>query len=156
MPFARSAFSAALVAGTVVLAAVPALGSGRPPAARAATADAMIQKINQVRGQHGLRPLRGSGSLAASSQRFAEHLMRQDVLQHRSRPSTSYANAGEVLSLHMGKRPQVGPTVGKWMRSPSHRSVLLSSSFRQMGAGVARGRFGRARAVIWVVQVGRR
>ena len=156
MQFARSAFSAALVAGTVVLAAAPALGSGRPPAARAATADAMVQRINEVRGQHGLRPLRASGSLVGSSQRFAEHLMRQDALQHRSRPSTSYANAGEVLSLHMGNRPRIGPTVGKWMRSPSHRSVLLSSSFRQMGAGVARGRFGRSRAVIWVVQVGRR
>ena len=156
MPFARSAFSAALVTLTVALAAAPALGSGRPPAARASTANAMVQKVNEVRGQHGLRPLRASGSLAGSSQRFAEHLMRQNILQHRSRPSTSYGNAGEVLALHMGSRARVGSTVGKWMRSPSHRSVLLSSSFREMGAGVARGRFGRARAVIWVVQVGRR
>ena len=116
----------------------------------------MVQKINEVRGQHGLRPLRSSGSLAGSSQRFAEDLMRLDVLQHRSRPSTSYPNAGEVLAMHPGSATRVGSTVGQWMRSPSHRAVLLSRSFREMGAGVARGRFGRGAAVIWVVQVGRR
>jgi uncharacterized protein YkwD len=116
----------------------------------------MVQKVNRVRARHGLRPLRPSGSLDGSSQRFAEHLMAADVLQHRARPSTSYPTAGEVLALHPGSRGRIGATVAKWMRSPSHRAVLLSRSFREMGAGVSHGRYGRSRATIWVVQVGKR
>jgi len=116
----------------------------------------MIHKINAVRAENGLAPLRPSGSLDGSSQRFAEHLMRQDALQHRARPSTNYPTAGEVLAMHMGNGNRIGATIGKWMRSPSHRAVLLTRSMREMGAGVAHGRFGRSPAVIWVVQVGKR
>ena len=141
---------------TVVLAAAPALGSARKPVARAAAADAMVHKINEVRAENGLRALRPSGSLDGSSQRFAESLMRRDVLQHRSRPSTSYNTAGEVLALHMGHGSRVGSTIGRWMRSSSHRAVLLTRSMREMGAGVAYGRFRGSPAVIWVVQVGTR
>ena len=154
MRLARSAFSAALASLAIVLAAAPALGSGR--SATSSATDAMVQKINQVRARHGLRELSPSGSLYGSSQRFAQHLMASDRLAHRSRPSTSYETAGEVLALHMGHRSRVGSTIAKWMRSPSHRAVLLSRAMREMGAGVAYGRYGRSAATIWVVQVGRR
>ena len=139
-----------------MLAAAPALGSARSGVSSAAAADAMVQKINQVRVQNGLRTLAPSGSLNGSSQRFAQYLMAQDALAHRASPSTSYPTAGEVLAMHPGGRGRIGATIAKWMRSPSHRAVLLSPSMREMGAGVARGRFGRSRAVIWVVQVGKR
>jgi uncharacterized protein YkwD len=56
----------------------------------------------------------------------------------------------------MGRGSRVGPTIGKWMRSSSHRSVLLTRSMREMGAGIAVGRFRGSTAVIWVVQVGSR
>jgi uncharacterized protein YkwD len=155
---ARSAFSAALVSVTVVLALVPALGSARPPLARAAASDAMVQKINEVRARYDLRPLRASPSLGGTSQRFAVQLMQQDVLRHRARPSTSsaYGRAGEVLALHMGRQARVGATVASWMRSPSHRAVLLTRSMNEIGAGVAQGRFRGSQAVIWVAQVGKR
>ena len=116
----------------------------------------MVDKVNQVRARNGLRGLRASGSLAGSSHRFAAHLMQVNLLAHRARPSTSYPQAGEVLAMHTGRRARVGSTVAGWMRSPSHRAVLLDSSMRDMGAGLAHGRFGRSRAVIWVVQVGKR
>ena len=156
MRLARTAFAAALATALVTLAAAPALGSGHYIAKREAVASAMVEKVNKVRARNGLRPLRTSGSLAGSSRRFAVHLMRMDVLAHRARPSTSYPQAGEVLAMHTGGRPRVGSTVSRWMRSPGHRAVLLDSSMRDMGAGLAHGRFGGARAVIWVVQVGKR
>ena len=140
-----------------MLALVPAAGSARPTA-RAAAADTMVQKINKVRARYGLRPLRPSPSLSGTSQVFATELMRQDILRHRLRPSTSsaYGHAGEVLSLQLGRRPRPGAAVAKWMRSPSHRAVLLTRSMNEVGAGYAQGRFGRSPAVIWVAQVGRR
>ena len=156
MRLARTAFAAALATALALLAAAPALGSGRYVANREAVAGAMIDKVNKVRARSGLRPLRSSGSLAGSSRRFAVHLMRSDVLAHRARPSTSYPRAGEVLAMHTGRRARVGSTVSSWMRSPSHRAVLLDPSMRDMGAGLAHGRFGSSRAVIWVVQVGKR
>ena len=118
----------------------------------------MIGKINAVRARHGLRPLRASASLSGSSQAFAAHLMAANLLQHRARPSTGagFSTTGEVLAMHMGRRDRIGATVAKWMRSPGHRAVLLTQTMNQLGAGVAHGRFGRAPAVIWVVQTGRR
>jgi uncharacterized protein YkwD len=141
-----------------VLAAAPAVSSGRAVGSREAAADAMVEKINQVRARYGLRALRPSGSLDASSRRFAVDLMRADALYHRARPSTGggYRRAGEVLAMRTGTRDRIGATVARWMRSSSHRAVLLSRSMSEMGAGVVHGRFRRSRAVIWVVQVGKR
>jgi uncharacterized protein YkwD len=43
-----------------------------------------------------------------------------------------------------------------WLRSPSHRAVILTRSMNLVGAGMVRGRFRGRRATIWVVQTGRR
>jgi uncharacterized protein YkwD len=111
----------------------------------------MVQKINQVRARHGLRPLRGSASLSGSSRRYAAHLIRADVLQHSSHGASG--RSGEVLAVQFGSSPRVGSTVARWMNSPGHRAVLLSRSMSSLGAGFAQGRFGRTRAVVWVARV---
>ena len=84
--------------------------------------------------------------------------MSEDALYHQARPSTGggYSRAGEVLAMHTGTSDRVGATVARWMRSSTHRAVLLAKGFSEMGAGVVHGRYGRSRAVIWVVQVGKR
>jgi uncharacterized protein YkwD len=117
----------------------------------------MVAKVNEVRQRHGLRPLRPSGSLDGSSARYARRLMRTDTLAHRARPSVAghYRRAGEVLAYRSGSGPGISWTIRAWMRSSTHRSVLLASSMRDMGAGLARGRFRGRRAVVWVLQVGR-
>lgn len=152
MRLARSAFSAALASMTVVLALTPTLGAASRPAARAAAADAMVKKINKVRVRHGLRPLRGSGSLSGGAQRYAAQLIRADILRHSSRGASG--RTGEVLAVNFGRSLRVGSTVARWMASPSHRAVLLSRSMRAMGAGFAQGRWGRTPAVIWVARFG--
>jgi uncharacterized protein YkwD len=133
-------------------------GAPSQAAGNDAASSAMVDKINEVRARYGLRALRSSSSLNGSSERFAEHLMRTDVLAHRSSPSTGggYRRSGEVLAMHTGTRNRISSTVRQWMHSPSHRAVLLSRSMRELGAGVAHGRFGGSRAVVWVAQVGRR
>ena len=122
-----------------------------------ASADPMVGKINRARRRHGLRPLRASGSLARSSRRFGRYLMRTDSFGHDSHiwASGRFRLKGEVLAMHGGHRARRGSTIRGWMRSPAHRSVLLSSRYRAVGATPVRGRFGGRRATIWVAQVGR-
>jgi uncharacterized protein YkwD len=126
--------------------------------ATSASPSPVVRKLNRVRRRHGLRRLHYSPTLARSSQRYARHLMRTDRFGHapRIRANPSFRWLGEVLAMHRGWRPRSSSTIRSWMRSPTHRHVLLSRNFRRVGAGRAIGRFGGRRATIWVMQVGRR
>lgn len=129
-----------------------------PVSAQAASpARAMTNEINKVRARNGLPALRHSRSLDRSANRYSHFLMRRNFLGHMSRirASSRFSRLGETLALHRGWRARVRSTVRRWMHSPSHRRALLSPGFRWAGAGKARGRFGRMRATIWTVQLGR-
>ena len=128
-----------------------------PLTATAAAPPAVVNKVNRVRRRNGLRRLRLSPSLTRSSRRFARHLMRTDRFGHarRIRANPRFRRVGEVLAMHGGWRPRASKTIRAWMHSPTHRHVLLSRSYRRVGAGRAVGRFGGRRATIWVMQVGR-
>jgi uncharacterized protein YkwD len=127
------------------------------PAEANHASNVMVAKINKVRARHGLPPLRSSPSLNRSSRRFARTMIRRDFFGHRSRVSASrrFRRLGEALAMHSGRRPGVSSTLRGWLRSPSHRKLVLTRSRRYVGAGMARGRLGRGRAVIWVMQVGK-
>jgi uncharacterized protein YkwD len=120
-----------------------------------AAANAVVSKVNAVRRRYGLRRLRTSRSLMRSSKRFARHLMKVDHFGHARRiHTTGFRHRGEALALQRGWGPGAGLTVRSWMRSPSHRALLLSRSFDYAGVGRARGRFGRMRATIYVLHLG--
>ncbi len=117
----------------------------------------MFNKINQVRQAHGIAKLRPSLYLFASSERYAQRMMRSDYFGHLSRipVSSRFRAAGETLAWHSGWRLRPRRTVRRWMRSSGHRAVLLSSRFTRLGVGRARGRYGGTRATMWVAHVGR-
>jgi uncharacterized protein YkwD len=117
----------------------------------------MTAAINQVRAQHGLPAFERSVSLTGSAERYSHWLMDNDLFGHQSsiRASSRFALLGEALAWHSGHRFRVQKTVRRWLGSPSHRDILLSSVMRRLGAGVSRGRYGSGRAVIWVLHVGR-
>jgi uncharacterized protein YkwD len=144
----RIAFACSLAVLTLALPS-PAMAHHAP--------DLMIQKINEVRARHGLPPLRSSPSLGRSSRRFAGWLMAHDSFGHRTRVSASrrFRKVGEAMAMHRGRKPRVRRTVRRWLRSSAHRKLLLTRSMNWLGAGLCRGRFGRRRSVIWVIQVGR-
>jgi uncharacterized protein YkwD len=120
--------------------------------------DPIIAKINAVRASHGLRALRSSPSLSATAKRFSRHVIRTDVFAHDStiHASSRFTSLGETLAIHPGWRPRRSFTVRSWLNSPGHRVLLLSPSFRYIGAGMARGRFGSTPTTIWTVQLGSR
>jgi uncharacterized protein YkwD len=140
----------------LVVVALPAPASASR--SRTAAASSMLGKINQARARNGLRPLRSSRALNASAGRFAGWLMSRGVLAHRSRVSAGagFSRLGEALALTSGRGLSVSSTVRTWLRSPSHRAVVLTRSMNLAGVGVARGRFQGRRATIWVLQTGRR
>ena len=139
----------------VVCALVSALAPA--PARAAARGDAMIDTINLLRAQNGLRPLKRSRRLTRSSTARAALMMRADFFAHPARLRVpTFDRVGEVLELHPGHRPRVVRTLRRWGNSPGHQSVLSSRRYRWIGAGRARGRYRGSRATIWVVRLGRR
>jgi uncharacterized protein YkwD len=128
--------------------------------ARAATAysgDRMMDAVNWVRAQAGLRPLRQSQRLIRSSAARAGVMMRDDFFAHPQRLRVpTFERVGEVLELHSGRRARVNRTLRRWANSPAHREVITARHFRWIGAARATGRFRGQRATIWVVRFGRR
>jgi uncharacterized protein YkwD len=118
---------------------------------------AMVEAVNDARRGHGLRALRTSRHLARSAGRRAAKLNELDLFGHLGDVDAAggFRSLGEALALHRGWRPRAGWTVRRWMRSPSHRAVLLGR-YRQVGAGIKRGRFGGRLTTVWVLHVGRR
>jgi uncharacterized protein YkwD len=145
------------VAMTAVLSvlAVPSSAAALTSAERAE--QRMTSAINQVRAEHGLPSFERSASLTGSAESYSRYLMQHDYFGHQSSiwASSQFAMLGEALEMHTGGRFRVWHTVRAWLGSPSHRAILLSPLMRRQGAGVTRGRFGRSRAVVWVLHVGR-
>jgi uncharacterized protein YkwD len=127
------------------------------PATSGAAAPPVIAKINAVRHAHGLPSLRFSRSLTRSSRRFGRHLSRTNTFQHAARihASSKFGRLGEALGWAAGRKPRPGRQVRAWMHSAEHRSLLLSSSFRWVGAAHVKSRLGHRRSTIWVAQFGR-
>ena|SRR3712207_6588397 len=116
-----------------------------------------FNKINKIRRAHGVHKLRPSYSLFISSRRYARRMMRSDYFGHQARipVAARFRSAGETLAWHSGWRLRPRLTVRRWMHSPPHRAVLLSSRFTRVGFGLARGRYGRSAATMWVAHLGR-
>ena len=130
-----------------------------PTASAAATAEQeAMDALNDVRRAHGLPALRMSKSLNRSSGRYAHKIIRTDYFGHASRIEVAggWGRAGETLAWHGGWKPQPRRTIRRWMHSPGHRALLLSTSFRKVGMGLARGRLGSRVATTWVAHVAAR
>jgi uncharacterized protein YkwD len=131
------------------------------PAAETAAAKSPGQKVagyvNKIRKAHGLRPLKRSRSLWASSGRYARWMMRRDVFGHRANIAVShrFRIRGETLAMQSGWRVRCRKVVRQWIHSPAHRRLLLSSRFTWIGVGRARGRMGSRAATTWVAHFGK-
>ena len=129
-----------------------------PPATASDAEREAIDELNQVRRANGVPALRVSESLNRSSGRYARRMLRRDFFGHGSRIDVAgeFRSAGETIAWHSGWNAQPRRTVRRWIASPGHRAVLLSSAFRWLGMGLARGRLGSQVATTWVAHVGSR
>jgi uncharacterized protein YkwD len=141
----------AVACAAAVLAMLAFAGS----ATAGGSSQGMVGKINKYRAAHGLGPLRSSAALARGSGRHARRLIRTDSFSHAAlRAGGRFDRLGEVLGYQGGFRIRRSAMVRMWLRSPGHRRLVLSRSFRYVGAGMARGRFNGSRATVWVARFG--
>ena len=144
--------TAALLAVLASLLALPAVATANSAQKR------MLDRVNAIRAQHGLKPFRFAASLSDSARRYSQTMMSRGYFGHSSRirASRRFRSLGEIIEFHRGRSARVGGALRSWMNSPSHRSVILSSNFRFAGAGFTRGTFRGREATIWVMHFGRR
>ena len=118
----------------------------------------MVKKINRVRAKHGLRPLRMAPSLNRSARRYARVMMAHDYFGHAGRihAPRRFHRLGEAIAYRPGRAARASRTLRSWLNSPGHRALILSSSFRYVGAGLSKGRFRGHGATIWVLHLGAR
>ena len=118
----------------------------------------VAHQINHFRAANGRAKLRISPALSRSAHGWSRHLMRTDRYGHSSQSLASggWKSRGEVIALRMSWRRSARWPLNAWTGSGGHAAVLLHPGFRAIGVGRVAGRFGRRRATIWTVQVGRR
>lgn len=126
----------------------------------------LATSINVVRKRHGLRCLRLVPELVRSSDSHSLQMARGGFFAHESRNGSSfnariqrfygsrgyrYWSAGENL-FWAGRSIKPNQIVARWLASPQHRAILLSSRWRVMGVGVVQSAHGsgvfRGRAVV--------
>jgi uncharacterized protein YkwD len=129
------------------------------PVAAPATAGAstVTGLINRVRMHHGLRPLRPLSALRNSSHAWARRMMSYGFFAHASRPAVArrFHIFGENIGITFGRTSPVR-IVRMWMHSPPHRTLILSGTWRYIGAGSVGGTWqGHRHARTWVLRFGR-
>jgi uncharacterized protein YkwD len=178
----------AVIAGVVgVLMASPATGTadaasackrwGKDPAGGLTTNQArraVACLVNRKRDQHGLRHLGRDDRLHRSAQRHTRHMRRQRCFSHQCPGeadlsgrlrSAGYLRSGlrrwacgENIAWGINSTAKPARIVRAWMHSPSHRSVILSSTFRDMGVGFVKATpaYRHGRGATYTLDVGLR
>ena len=118
--------------------------------ANASKSQAFVAGVNEARTSHGLRPLRVARSLQRSSAGYSRWMLDNQRFEHPAaiRAPGYFRLRGEVLARSAHKHPPAARIVRQWLASPSHRAVLLKSSYRFVGVGLAYGRLGNERGTL--------
>ena len=115
--------------------------------------EAVVCEVNQVRDDHGLQPFAPDRRLQRAAGQQARDMVARRYFAHvtpdgrrlsdRLR-ATGYItgsvawHVGETLCWGRGALSTPAATVDAWMRSPTHRRIVLGP-FLEIGVGVARG-----------------
>ena len=116
--------------------------------------EAMLCEIDRVRDRRDVRDLRESGLLDEAAGRHATDMFERRYFSHVSpgggdlgdrarragfaRPRCSWS-VGEVLAWGVGPRSTAAAIILAWLDSPSHRRILVSRRYGQVGLGLQAG-----------------
>ena len=130
-------------------------------------------ELNSARTTHKLRRLRRNRRLSQAAQRHARDMLRRRYFSHRSPGGTTvltrtrragYAAGGEgvlvgeLLGLGLAGTPWAltpDRLVRMWLASPSHRRVLVSRRWRELGIGSVFFSWGPIQAFVVAADFGR-
>ena len=146
---APAAAAAALIGGELAIPTPPAQAQG-PGGPNPATvnelkpegvrAHSIVLKINEVRAQHGLKPVTENPALNNIAQNWADHVCQTDNLHHRPEHWKAYPAelppGGENV-LQAWDDYSDAQLVQLWVNSPSHREILLDPEAKTVGTGIA-------------------
>jgi uncharacterized protein YkwD len=111
--------------------------------------EAVVDRMNQVRRSHGLRPLRLNQRLSAAADYHSRDMGRHGYFEHDSISGTPFWRRIERFYPSRGFRSwTVGENllwgtnsygaafaIREWMNSPPHRQNMLSRRWREVGIG---------------------
>ena len=143
---------AALAAAATAALAVPAGATQAELQDVPSLERSIVAEINAVRRGYGLPLLRASGALARAADGHSRAMATLGFFGHSSRDGTAfwkriarsyprrgyaYWTVGENL-LWSSSELDARAAVRMWLRSPPHRKVLLSRSWRELGISAVR------------------
>lgn len=149
MRFARPA----LAVTSTVLACISAAPAAAALQRQAALEAAVVERVNAVRAQRGLRRVEVSAPLRAAAVEKSAAMVRTGYFGHtppggtpfwraiaRRYPTAGYRTwtVGQDL-LWTAPELDAATIVRRWLGTPTHRKVLLNASYREVGVGVVRG-----------------
>jgi uncharacterized protein YkwD len=153
--------------------AVPVALATRADSAETAVSpfeEALLGKINSVRRQVGARPLRIVKGLMVSATAHARSMAKGGYFGHSSADGSSassrirrHYDGNTVGETMLWRSPGVSPAaaIRLWLASPSHRAIVLSGRFRDVGLAAIHldsgsGSFGGGPVTIVVADFGAR
>jgi uncharacterized protein YkwD len=145
----RSALLVLTLAATLVVSAPTSSAAGQAAQRDTTLELAVVQAINAIRADHGLRPLTVSKGLRVAAAAHTRSLAVRGLFQHESADGTpfdrrvrrSYRPAGFSSwsvgeNLVFGSAPfAADDAVQAWLDSPPHRRNLLNGAWREIGVG---------------------
>jgi uncharacterized protein YkwD len=114
----------------------------------------LVQLINQARAQHGLPPLNEDARLQAAARTHSQLMASQNTLSHQlpSEPillkrlalrGAYFYTAGETAAFNY----TADAAQESFMRSPPHRTIILSPQYNAVGVGVV-----KCDGIVWVTE----
>jgi uncharacterized protein YkwD len=167
----------ALASATVLVSApVATPGAQTKVERRAALEASVVREMNRVRAARGLSPLRAAPALRTAARSHSQSMLAHGFFSHDSADGTAfserirryYTNAGyarwsvgEALMASQARAVDAEAIVTAWLDSPSHRTIILSATWRDTGIGVlyapsAPATFGGAEAIVVTADFGLR
>ncbi len=145
----------------IVLAAFVVFAMAQATPAQALTLTRPEKKVlalvNHVRATHGLHKLKMVASLERASRSHSREMVTHNYFAHSSYSGQSFSarlisfgystsgctrwTVGEDIACGSGSSGTPKAIYNAWMHSPPHRAVILTSRFRNVGVGRAKGTF---------------
>lgn len=151
------------IAGIIAFEVLVYLGSGqlvsRAPLFGSIIKSALAEITNEKRMASSLKPLAVNQALAEAAQHKAEDMAAREYFAHVSpegktpwdfldKAGYAFTYAGENLAVNFTDSEDV---VRAWVDSSAHRENLFNAAFREVGFGVASGKY-KGRQAVFVVQ----
>jgi uncharacterized protein YkwD len=135
----------------VVLVCLPAAGQAAGETSYSGSTErSVLSLLNDVRHEHGLPAFVASSALRGAAREHSSDMLTHGYFEHNN-PRESFDKrirrflksplVGENIAWGTGKYASAEGIVSLWMHSPPHRRIILMSTLRRVGLGVATGSF---------------